>query len=727
MSCDNNIPLITLANRVADILSVSYVDHDDPRITNAVLTAPSIRGEFLLDNAAKRVFCGVVQDCGLEAPEGKDWLDRPRYPDALLVSYDDAGETKYKWSTDTEVVPGKTLLPTPTATGTIAVSYIEDGQNKVRWEPVDTIVGDATPTVTDATVITAGGLNQKTLNNGLESVSDLASITAPFQGMKIHVKSYRAGENLGGGDFVWEATTNKNLHNGGYIIDPAATAPTDWGDQAQLEAWFYPVGAVGVGCWVRQDGVSEDIHDFGALPDGVDKVNLIMEKMADLGLPVQLSKGVYRVEDFTRQLRGAGNLNQKSIRIYGVKTYGSTDQKYGWGSGAVIQGEGDMFKAIVNMRLDNILLRNTPDKPYGKILTLGGYAQAEISNCVFGPCNYHIYNPGKGMEGYNVKPSYRNCMFYGAKEWSRYFEGVVANYREENCYTSTNKRGMYIACPMTASLESCVYEYNEDGAITLDLYGYSTTYSFNMKDIFFETNGAGVPGSGVKSLPHVQIKSLDEGTGAPKIDAANLNFKQENCYYTDTSSGPKAESNIFVYSKTVNIVEVQCWTERSLAEGTLMYSGSLATKVDVRKQYPDTKVSIITIGKEIRAKDFITTTATPLKVVQGNTVVAGSACLVGYDKQVVSATAPVTYSLAGASTGINGRLYVSVGNAHAEYTLTGNSGLGVNVTQVSMVGNTEPTYIEVEYVGYPDLTFIVKTLSTTGKFCHVSFIGSVGI
>lgn len=576
-------------------------------------------------------------------------------------------------------------------------------------------------------VSTEGTLNQSQLNRGFASMSELILISNPKTGLKVDVNSYHLNKNCGGGTFMWDATLSAALHNGGTVISPSAVLPIDWDNQGQLESWLYPVGLTGTGCWVRQGTGEDNIQVFGALPDGVARVNLILERMADLGIAIYVPKGIYRVEDFTRKLRINSNLDQKSMRIFGEETFGSTDQGYSWSSGSVFQGSGDMFKAIVNVRLDNLLFRNTPNGTLGKIFTLGGFAQCEWSNCIFGPSNYHIYNPGKGMVGYNVKPSYRNCRFYGAKEWSRYFEGVVANYREENCYTSTNKRGLYMACPMTTSIESCVYEYNEDGAIILDLYGYSTTYSLNIKDVFFETNGAGVPGSGTKSLPHIQIKSEDEGTGAPKAEASNLNFKQENCYYTDTSSGLKAESNIFVYSKTVNIVEVQCWTEVSLAEGTFMYSGSLATKVDVQKQYPDTKVSIITIGKEIRAKDFRTTTATPLKVVQGNTVVAGSACLVGYDRQVVSATAPVTYSLAPVNTYVNGRLYVTVGEVHAEYTVIGNTGTVVDITQVSMVGNTEPTYIQVEIAGYPDFKFIVKTLSTTSKFCFVSFIGSVGI
>lgn len=106
MSCNNPISMRTVADQVADILSANYIDRDDPRITNGVFTSPSIRGEFILDPAAKLVFCGYVQECGVIPPFGKAWLDRPVYPDYTLVSYEEAGETKTRWELISDVVEG---------------------------------------------------------------------------------------------------------------------------------------------------------------------------------------------------------------------------------------------------------------------------------------------------------------------------------------------------------------------------------------------------------------------------------------------------------------------------------------------------------------------------------------------------------------------------------------------------------------------------------------------
>lgn len=97
MSCNNVIPLQAVADKVATILAANYIDKDDPRITNGVFTSPSIRGGFLLDPAAKLAFCGYVQRCGVIPPYGKEWLERPIYPDQILVSREDSGETKLGW------------------------------------------------------------------------------------------------------------------------------------------------------------------------------------------------------------------------------------------------------------------------------------------------------------------------------------------------------------------------------------------------------------------------------------------------------------------------------------------------------------------------------------------------------------------------------------------------------------------------------------------------------
>lgn len=579
-------------------------------------------------------------------------------------------------------------------------------------------------------LLTASGKFQEEINNEtvkfVESIADLMQFPTSTD-QPVDVVSYHQGKGLGGGKYQYISTLLKSAHNGGTVIDPALNFPTDWDDQTQLEAWFYPTSQTGYGCWSRISDGGNNIQVFGALPDGVNRVNLLLEKMTDIGISIYAPKGIYRVENFTRQLRGDANLNQKSMRIYGDLTYGSTDQGYSWTESTVFQGSGDMFKSVVNVRLDNLLFRNTPNTTLGKLFTLGDFAQCEWSNCIFGPSNYHIYNPGLGFDGYNVKPSYRNCRFYGAKIYSRYFEGTVANYREENCYTSTNKNGVYFAAPVTASIESCVYEYNEDGAIELDGYGYTGELGLSLKDVFFETNGAGVPYSGVKSKPHIVIRSAKSGGAEPGIDASLINFKQENCYYTDTSSGAKAESCILVDSKTVNIVDVNCWIERAIVSEVDMYSGSLTAKINFETQYADTKSTLTKIGKELSAKIIRQGMNDAVDVSnKGAASITGTNCdLAAPRGMTLAAGAYYDFMLGLKNSLANGVLYVTLGNVNAQYRFTGNTE-DAAVTEIFKTGHTAGVNdLTVVRAGYPKLGVRITNTGTSTRFINVGYSGLI--
>lgn len=580
----------------------------------------------------------------------------------------------------------------------------------------------------DASFVIDGDESQHQINRStirtVETIADLMRLPTSTN-KPVDVVSYHQGKGLGGGKYQYISTLSKSAHNGGTIIDPVLAFPTDWDNQAQLEAWFYPTAQTGYGCWSRIGDGGNNIQVFGALPDGVNRVNLILEKMSDIGISIYAPKGVYRVEDFTQQLRESQNLSQKSMRIYGDLTYGSTDQGYSWADSTVFQGAGDMFKEVVNVRLDNLLFRNTPNATLGKIFTLGAFAQCEWSNCIFGPSNYHIYNPGLGFDGYNVKPSYRNCRFYGAKIYSRYFEGVACNYREENCYTTTNKRGLYLATPITASIESCVYEYNEEGAIELDGYAYTATYNLNLKDVFFETNGAGVPYSGVKSKPHIVIRSTKEGGTEPRADAARINFRQEGCYYTDTSSGEKAESCILVDSKTTNIMEVHSWIEPSISSQIDMYSGSLTSKVNFETQYTDTKNTLTKINNELYARVIRQGENLAVDTSRKIANVVGTYCDLSVPTTTLAAGGTYDFIFGNVNSTVNATLYVTLGGVNAQYRVVGST-QGVTTTEIFKVGSSVGVNdLTVAQVGYPKLGLRVTNTGTKTRFLDIGLSGLV--
>lgn len=303
MSCNTKTSLAAVIDAVNAQLNNNYVDRDDPRIDQGVFTEPTIRGGLMLDEAAKLDFCGYVTECGQREPFGKQWVDRPLYPETMLVSYDDAGEIKSRWQDIDDVVAGTEIGESYTAfeetrrlglEGFTLVDSFELGATLTqrdqalrhaadgklyRWAGLlpKVVPTDSTPTnsggisdtawlevsdialrqeivsgglVTDSVIITAGGISQSQVNSGLPSIADLSSISEPRHGTRIFVQSYWPGENKGGNMFVYDASTPRNKHNGGSIIDPTK----EW--DGSREGWAFVDGYlpdVGVGVWGVDD------------------------------------------------------------------------------------------------------------------------------------------------------------------------------------------------------------------------------------------------------------------------------------------------------------------------------------------------------------------------------------------------------------------------------------------------------------------------------------------
>lgn len=126
MSCNTKTSLAAVIDAVNAQLNNNYVDRDDPRIDQGVFTEPTIRGGLMLDEAAKLDFCGYVTECGLRAPFGKQWVDRPLYPDRVLVSYtDQAGdsgdEINTKWAELTDIIDDTMVTVTPKFPGAVTL------------------------------------------------------------------------------------------------------------------------------------------------------------------------------------------------------------------------------------------------------------------------------------------------------------------------------------------------------------------------------------------------------------------------------------------------------------------------------------------------------------------------------------------------------------------------------------------------------------------------------
>lgn len=132
---------------------------------------------------------------------------------------------------------------------------------------------------TDVLIAVSENVNQRQVNDGLDSIAQLAGIQNPRNGMRVSVKGYHAptlfvelNPYKGGNLFVYDATVSRSKHDGGTIIDPTKVFPTDWKNRTQVNDWFLPSNT-GTGCWLAQyDGAVNGLW-FGAMPNfslGVD-------------------------------------------------------------------------------------------------------------------------------------------------------------------------------------------------------------------------------------------------------------------------------------------------------------------------------------------------------------------------------------------------------------------------------------------------------------------------
>lgn len=118
------------------------------------------------------------------------------------------------------------------------------------------------------------GYDGKTVQSKLRSmqvktiIDMLALSYAKFgQNDQVSVAEYHAGTGVGGGTFYWDATRNRNTHDGGVVIDPTKALPSDWSTASDddITAWFTATNT-GTGCFVRSyEGIESGF--WGSLRD----------------------------------------------------------------------------------------------------------------------------------------------------------------------------------------------------------------------------------------------------------------------------------------------------------------------------------------------------------------------------------------------------------------------------------------------------------------------------
>jgi len=136
----------------------------------------------------------------------------------------------------------------------------------------------------------------------------------PIEGVTLNVTGFYVGSNVGGGQFVYDATKGKDEHNGGTIIAPEAIAAWDGtsGDIATLLDW----SGAGVGCFVRVSIGDIDVSVFGAVynlsDDSSKQISNCLEAASAVGVYAIVSndlKANISVNNINVRLKGAGTVH----------------------------------------------------------------------------------------------------------------------------------------------------------------------------------------------------------------------------------------------------------------------------------------------------------------------------------------------------------------------------------------------------------------------------------
>lgn len=112
----------------------------------------------------------------------------------------------------------------------------------------------------DTLIATSENVNQRQVNDGLESIAAMLAIKNSRNGQRVYVKSYHAGLNKGGGTFVYDST-KASVNDGGNVIN---------GWVRQVSPSYLNVMNFGA----KGDGLTNDYPAFKAVSDYVKNTNL---------------------------------------------------------------------------------------------------------------------------------------------------------------------------------------------------------------------------------------------------------------------------------------------------------------------------------------------------------------------------------------------------------------------------------------------------------------------
>ena len=169
---------------------------------------------------------------------------------------------------------------------TLQYDPADEGQS-VTLPPM--IGGGFLGTTADKKLTWKANIDYSNINLKVNTIKDLLNVDLTnwdgVQPFVVLVLGYHESNDGGGGIFYWDANEDKTNHNGGTIIDPTKTFPSDWSDTTQQDDWFNTTNT-GSGCWKRVYDGKVHIDWFGSKGDSISDDTKPLQKVFSVALSV---------------------------------------------------------------------------------------------------------------------------------------------------------------------------------------------------------------------------------------------------------------------------------------------------------------------------------------------------------------------------------------------------------------------------------------------------------
>ncbi|HCH8378478.1 TPA: hypothetical protein NNT01_004504 [Salmonella enterica] len=385
-------------------------------------------------------------------------------------------------------------------------------------------------------VIDFTGKNQQEVNDGLESIAELLSITTVRTGLRIYVKSYHAGLGKGGGWFVYDAT-KANINNGVTIFN-------GWVRVKRLKLSVYD-------CGVKNSTDHNDYNDHDSLRKlaallsedtttsyevDFEDANLIVGKaVLNPNTALQASEMPF-VVDFTNRLPN-GAIAPKSIKI--VADNARLTWRNGMKLGTFLRSTGERYDPVMpfypNTASWVAQQNNVYVYPASFMMRFINLDHVQVAGKI-----YYDGNAGGFIKGGG----------YGDKDWQLGGYGlqiykvnhyVVGGNIESNDQPSD---GFYLACTATPTSFGIAKTLT---ALRNGRQAYSITGGHNLS--FYDLLGMD---SGVASLPFPSAPKSNLDLEGEVAEMRNVNFY--NCRFINAGN----ESVVSASQDTRNVNFYDC-------------------------------------------------------------------------------------------------------------------------------------------------------------------------